>query len=398
MRYAASAGYQPPSPAVGWDADPRVPAWPGLAALEGETRADVCVVGLGGSGLAALDELASRGGLDVVGLDAGRVAAGAAGRNGGILSCGGAMSLTDPPVPLESVLELYRETERELARLADALGPDVVQPTGTVVLAGLPGPDRDEREALEREQALVGLARDRAAREALGLPVEDYDGPLGHGIRLPDNAVMNPVRRALGLATRAAARARLHEHTPVTAIRPGVVETEHGRVLADRVIVAVDGRLDLLLPQLADLVRTVRLQMLATEPGEPLFPGAFSARDHFDYGQQDREGRLLVGGGRDRFAAESETAEAVPTETVQGWIEQVVERIAGRPVLVTHRWAASVGFTDDGRALCIEADEGVVACGGYSGSGNLVGPVAARAAVRLALDGTTPADCLRSSR
>jgi hypothetical protein len=32
----------------------------------------------------------------------------------------------------------------------------------------------------------------------------------------------------------------------------------------------------------------------------------------------------------------------------------------------------------------------VVAIGGYSGTGNLVGPVAARAAVALALDGTPP--------
>jgi hypothetical protein len=32
----------------------------------------------------------------------------------------------------------------------------------------------------------------------------------------------------------------------------------------------------------------------------------------------------------------------------------------------------------------------VVACGGYSGTGNLVGPVAARAAVALALDGIEP--------
>jgi glycine/D-amino acid oxidase-like deaminating enzyme len=34
--------------------------------------------------------------------------------------------------------------------------------------------------------------------------------------------------------------------------------------------------------------------------------------------------------------------------------------------------------------------DGVVAIGGYNGTGNLVGPVAARAAVALALDGTPP--------
>jgi hypothetical protein len=32
----------------------------------------------------------------------------------------------------------------------------------------------------------------------------------------------------------------------------------------------------------------------------------------------------------------------------------------------------------------------VVACGGYNGMGNLVGPIAARAALAVALDGTAP--------
>ncbi|MEO6886299.1 MAG: FAD-binding oxidoreductase, partial [Jatrophihabitantaceae bacterium] len=65
---------------VGWDDDPVVATWTGLPALGGDCVADACVVGLGGSGLAACDALVARG-LSVVGVDAGRVAAGAAGRN-----------------------------------------------------------------------------------------------------------------------------------------------------------------------------------------------------------------------------------------------------------------------------------------------------------------------------
>jgi gamma-glutamylputrescine oxidase len=63
---------------------------------------------------------------------------------------------------------------------------------------------------------------------------------------------------------------------------------------------------------------------------------------------------------------------------------------AGRAVQVTHRWAASVGYTADGRPLVAEARPGVVACGGYSGTGNLVGPIAARAPVALAVDSIGP--------
>jgi hypothetical protein len=66
---------------VGWDDDPDVAAWASLPSLPGDRTVDACVVRLGASGLAAVDELADRG-LQVVGVDAGRVAAGAAGRKG----------------------------------------------------------------------------------------------------------------------------------------------------------------------------------------------------------------------------------------------------------------------------------------------------------------------------
>jgi glycine/D-amino acid oxidase-like deaminating enzyme len=160
------------------------------------------------------------------------------------------------------------------------------------------------------------------------------------------------------------------------------------------VIVAVDGRLESLLPQLAGRVRTARLQMLATEPVAPgRLPCPVYGRWGYDYAQQDAAGRLFVGGGRDRFEADEWTADTQPTAEVQSHIEHVATRMAGAPVHVTHCWAASVGFTPDGRPLCTHADGadgGVIAIGGYNGTGNLVGPVAARAAVALALDGTAP--------
>jgi gamma-glutamylputrescine oxidase len=79
---------------------------------------------------------------------------------------------------------------------------------------------------------------------------------------------------------------------------------------------------------------------------------------------------------------------------VQAYIETVARRMAGGPpVGITHRWAASVGYTADGRALVTQVDDRVVACGGYSGTGNLVGPVAARAGVQLLLDSVPTPGC-----
>ncbi|GAB7007312.1 FAD-dependent oxidoreductase [Nocardioides sp. AN3] len=376
---------------VGWDDDPLVAAWPGLPRLDGDLVADVCVVGLGGSGLAAVEECVHRG-LSVVGVDAGRVAAGAAGRNGGLL-LGGAAAFAHRAVETlgDAAAELYRATLGEIDRLAGQLGPEVIRRSGSIRLVGLPGVPRDEAEERDRELDAADCRDHAKAMRRLGITVEEYDGELGAGLYFPDDASMNPARRALGLAQRLQDRARLFEHSRVRSVSSGLVRTDAGSVSAPAVIVAVDGRLEQVLPQLAGRVRTARLQMLATAPGLPdRLPCPVYGRWGFDYAQQTADGALFVGGGRDRQPRTEWTADETPTAEIQGWIECVAERMAGRPVTVTRRWGASVGFTEDGRPLCAEVESGVFACGGYSGTGNLVGPLAARAALARAIDGATP--------
>lgn len=377
---------------VGWDDDPVVQAWEGFTPLPGPASADVCVVGLGGSGLAAIEELTERG-LQVVGVDAGRVAAGAAGRNGGILACGGALSFAESVRThgTGQTMDLYRRTRLELEHLRDVLGPQVVRGCGSLQLAALPGEPQDEREADEVARGLEDCRRELTTMSDLGVPAEEFDGVLGRGVFFPDNAAVNPARRAVGLARILSGRARLHEHTKVSSISTGRVDTEHGVITAGAIVVAVDGRLDLLLPQLASRVRTVRLQMLSTAAGiPPRLPCPVSTRADYDYAQQDEQGRLFVGGERDRFIEQENTTDDNPTGQVQSCIEEVARRLAGGPVTVRQRWAASVGFTPDSRPLCGLVDEGVGVCGGYNGAGNLVGAVAARAAVALVLDGMAP--------
>lgn len=374
---------------VGWDAD--LEQWPGFAPLSGDVTADACVVGLGASGLAAVEALADRG-LSVVGLDAGRVAAGAAGRNGGFLLGGPEPALHHAIERWgECAADLYRETLLELGRLAERLGPDVIRQVGSIRLAGLPGDPQSDAEADDRAAELADCKLHAAALREHGFAVQEYDGPLGQGLYLPDDAATNPALRALRTATALVPRAALHEHTRAVDIEPGAVTTGRGTVRAGVVIVAVDGGLAELLPELAPRVRTARLQMLTTAAvAAGRLPCPVYGRWGYDYAQQLPDGRLFVGGGRDRCLDAEWTTDSEPTGPVQAHIETVAARMAGQPVDVTARWAALVGFTGDERALCVRVGDGVVAVGGYSGTGNLVGPVAARAAVALAMDGTLP--------
>ncbi|WP_392507590.1 NAD(P)/FAD-dependent oxidoreductase [Naumannella halotolerans] len=379
----------------GWDIAPIARDWAGLPAVGGDLAADACVVGLGGSGLAAVEELLDRG-LSVIGVDAGRVAAGAAGRNGGFLIGGPAMPLSTPTPNWtdQAKADLWSVTLAELDHLSTLLGPRIVHRCPWLNIAG-PIADTDP-DAGQAE--LAALQTESAALRAIGLQVDPWTGPLGNGIAIAGQARVNPAERVLTTAAALIERgAELYEHSPVSRTADGVVSTPSGTITAKIIIVAVDGRLDQLFPQLP--VTTYRLQMLSTGPlGRRVLPDAVvSAREGYEWLQQDDAGRLLLGGGRDHQLVAERTANAEPSAEVQQWIEGVAAAVIGGPFEVTHRWAASVGYTEDERPLCVPIDQTVMAVGGYSGHGNLVGAVNARAAVRHLLDGASVPDWANST-
>lgn len=366
------------TPNVVCDATSNAPVWddapaPALAPLDGLTRADACVVGLGGSGLAAVHALLDLG-LDAVGLDAGRVASGAAGRNGGFLLAGLAAFHHDAGAAhgRARARRLYAHTVAAMDAIT-AETPDAVRRVGSLRVAASPE---------ERDDCRAHLA----ALQADGFAGAWYAGPEGEGLLIPTDGAFQPLARARARAARAVARgARLHEGTPVLALGDGVVRTPSGEVHADAIVVAVDGRLDVLLPELAGRVRTARLQMLATAPA-PDVRGVRPVyrRWGYDYWQQRPDGGIALGGCRDRFEASEWTADATPTAPVQAALDAVLRDVIGTTAPVTHRWAASVGYSASGLPVLDEVRPGVWACGGYSGTGNVVGWLCGRAAARHA--------------
>ena len=364
----------PPAASPWWDRHPRTPFPP----LDGDASCDVAVVGLGGSGLACVGELRARG-ARVVALDAGVVAGGAAGRNGGFLLGGLAAFHHDAVSALgrARAVRLYRRTLAELERIA-AETPAAVRRTGSLRVAASDA---------EREDC----ARQLAAMRADDLPVEPYHGPEGVGLLFPADAASDPVARCLALADRGArAGARLHERTRVCDVVAGSggveVRTERGTVRAASAVVAVDGRLARLLPELAGAVRTARLQMLATAPvRDHAIPRPVYSRYGYDYWQQLPSGEILVGGARDLGGVAEWTDDATPGDAVQGALDRLLRDIIGVRAPVTHRWAASVGYTADGLPVAAEVRPGVLAVGGYAGTGNVVGAMCGRAAAAAAL-------------
>jgi glycine/D-amino acid oxidase-like deaminating enzyme len=183
----------------------------------------------------------------------------------------------------------------------------------------------------------------------------------------------------------------LHEDSPVAGIEPGRVVTADGEVGCGTVLVCVDGHLDRLLPELAGTVRTVRLQMLATEPLPPRWDRPVYLRGGMEYWQQLQDGRLALGGFRDVGGTEEETHDATPTAPVQDALDRHLRDRLGVTAEVTHRWAASVGYTRSGLPYVGQVRPRVWAAGGYCGTGNLVGALCGRELAAVALGEPAPA-------
>ena len=356
-----------------WDDHDDLP----LSPLAGDAEAEVCVVGLGGSGLSCIAEALALGARSVIGIDAIGVAAGAAGRNGGILRAGISAFHHDAVDTLgrDRAVAIRQRTATEIDRMAREV-PHAVRRTGSLRIAS----SVEERADCERQ---------RIQMVADGFAVEPYDGPEGAGILIPDNATVHPILRCRTMAARALERgARLHSHTTARAIESGRVRTDHGTITARHVMICVDGNLERLVPELGGTVRSARLQMLATAPApEVSFPRPVSTRDGYDYWQQLPDGCVLLGGGRDTAPEQEWTSDDLPSDAIQDYLNRTLRVILGVRAEITHRWAATVAYTESGVPVFRSLGDGVYVMGAYSGTGNVVGALFGRAAAQLALTG-----------
>jgi glycine/D-amino acid oxidase-like deaminating enzyme len=327
----------------------------------GAPAPDVVVVGGGVTGCACAHALA-RAGMRVRLHEARQLAGGASGRNGGFALRGGAMSYTTARTELGAgrARRLWELSEQALARVA-ALAGDAFRPGGSLRVAA----DEAEAEGLARE--LDALRADGFGADWLERLPPPLDRRFGPALVHPTDGSVHPARWVRSLAARAAAAgAEILERSPV----------ELADVDAPTVVVAVDGRLADVLPELSGLVRPIRGQMLATAPLRTRFdPRPQYARNGFDYWLQLPDGRMLVGGRRDASLATETTSEEETTPLLQELLDELASELAGGPVTVTHRWAGIWGETPDRLPLVgpMPGRDGVWVAGGYSGHGNVLG-------------------------
>ena len=329
--------------------------------------ADVEIIGAGVTGCSAALVLAAAR-LRVRVRDSRGVAEGASGRNGGFALRGGAAryDVARETYGADAARELWRRTERELARIEEMAG-DAFQRTGSLQLAA------DDEERDETRSEFEALAEDGFAvewRDELPpLLSPHFRAGMFHA---PDGA-MQPARFVRRLATAAVDAG--------AEIRTGARVESLDELDAEHVVIATDGAGRGLLPQLDEAVWPARGQVVATEPlEERLFGCPHYARHGFDYWQQLTDNRIVLGGFRDFSILSEMTDEEVTTPVIQEALDAFLVELLGELPRVEYRWAGIFGLTQDLLPLVgrVPGGDGTWVAAGYSGHGNVLGFLSGR--------------------
>jgi gamma-glutamylputrescine oxidase len=347
-----------------------------FAQLRGETRADVCVVGGGYTGLSAALHLAQRG-YDVVLLEAHRVGFGASGRNGGQVGSGQRQDQTwiEDALGTDKAHALWDLAE-EAKRLVKSLIKDHAMPVtfhpGVAHACWTAAEVTDSHRYADKLRRDYGYAHleplDQAGMERIvGSRVYkggEVDRDAGH---------VHPLNYAIGLAKAvAAAGVRIFETSEVHRVEPGanpVVRTGQGRVLCKQIVLAGNGYLGQLDRKISAKVMPINNFIIATEPlgaraaeilAEPI--AVADSKFVVNYWRLSEDNRLLFGGGESygyRFPD--------IIKTVSKPMLQVYPQLKG--TRIDYAWGGTLAITMNRMPCFTRPAENVFSASGYSGHG-----------------------------
>ena len=348
-----------------------------FAPLRGETRADVCVIGAGYTGLSAALHLAEAG-MDVVLLEAHRVGFGASGRNGGQLGSGQRMHQDD----LERLVGAAEATRLwQLGEEAKDLVKALIARHGIDcdLKPGVAWTGSTASEVAHLHE-YARMLQDRYGYDALEIldaeachalcPSPDYRG----GVLDRGAAHLHPLNFALGLARAAAAAGvRIFEDTHVHHVeerRPATVRTDKGRVVADHVVLGCNGYLGGLSRKVAARVMPINNFIVATQPlgaeaDRVLTRNVAVADSKFvvNYFRLSADGRLLFGGGESygyRFPSDIRAVVRKPMLKVFPHL---------RDVPLDYAWGGTLAITMKRMPFLARLAPNVLSASGYSGHG-----------------------------
>jgi gamma-glutamylputrescine oxidase len=369
-------------------------------ALAGPASADVCIVGAGVTAASCAWRLLEHG-VSVAVVEGREVAAGASGRNGGFASTGTALTYTElvDRLGADQAAALQLATEAALDQMQDLAGelrvPQAIRRTGSLWLAT--EDEAGEIPAMVAAAAGAGI-RAQLAPERIPPPLRDTFVEAAY---LPQDGELSPALWVRALVEAAAGRgARVFDCSPVASVTADGggwrVATGGGGVTAQAVLIACDGLIPRLAPDLAGAIYPVRGQVAVTEvlPAQlRVLAVPTHSNGGFYYYRPTSDGRIAVGGGRMHDMEAEFTDVEATTATIQRAIDRFAARTLGlEGVRMEHRWAGIMGFSSDMLPLVgtVPGSDGLYISGGYSGVGNVQGFLGGRIAADLIATGSHP--------
>ncbi|MFV2101602.1 NAD(P)/FAD-dependent oxidoreductase [Micromonospora sp. LOL_024] len=369
--------------------------------LDGDTTADVAIVGAGYTGLWTAYYLSTfRPDLAVVVIDAGRAGFGASGRNGGW--CTAEMPALLPGLvrrhgPM-AAMRLYRAGRRtldELRRVFDAEGIDAHWRHDGSLYVARSEPQADRLRGWHHVRTRLGI-------DGLTLTVgEQAAGQIGlTGVRAtaytPHCVAVQPARIARGLLAAVERRGvRVAENTRATRIAPSLLVTDRGTIRARSVLCATEGYTGNL-PGHARRVLPLHSYALATEPLDVGTWQRLGLNDHrtvaesryqFGYLQRTVDDRLVLGGrgAYYRFGSATDRSQAAARrayDRLRRTLAELLPDLADVPV--SHRWNGVYGLHRHTEPEVVyDRETGLGHAGGYGGEGIALSNLAARSLAAL---------------
>ncbi len=368
------------------------PPAPQTAALSGDVRADVAIVGAGYTGLSTALHLAQRG-IKTVVIEARHIGFGGAGRNVGLVNAGMWVMPDELPNVLgpvhgDRLLKLLGDAPKAVFELVARYGIDCeLQQHGTLHCAvGQTGLDElRQREAQwQARGAPVELLSADETQRRTGSPA--YAGAL-----LDRRAgTIQPLAYVRGLAQAAISEgAQIFTTSPVSEVQPAGsqwrVVTATGSVTADWVVMATDaytqGPWEILRREQVHLpyfnFATTPLPPEIRDRILPGHEGVWDTQEVLSSFRMDRLGRLVFGS----VGALKGTGAPIHRD----WAKRALHRLFPdlKNVQFEAQWYGQIGMTDDNLPRFHAFADHVVAISGYNGRGIAPGTVMGRTLAAL---------------
>jgi glycine/D-amino acid oxidase-like deaminating enzyme len=373
------------------------------SALPGSTRADVCIVGAGYTGLWTayyLKKAAPK--LRIVVLEARFAGYGASGRNGGWLTnsvTGGRVQYVashgrDAASRFQANMN---DTVDEVIRVAAAENIDAHIVKGGEFSVAYDLPQQQRLEALARAENAWPHTDTQfltAAEARSRINVTGTTGALWH----PHCARIQPALLVAGLARAVEALGvEIYEGTPVSEITPNRAVTRLGTVEAEFIVRATEGFTAGLkglhrawLPMNSSLIVTEQLSPevwagIGWEGRETLGDMAHA----YMYAQRTSDDRIAIGGRGVpyRFGSKTDSDGQTSASTVHA-LQGILHRFfpATSRAVIDHAWSGVLGVPRDWAATVgLDADTGLAWAGGYVGTGVATTNLAGRTLTDLIL-------------